>query len=252
MHVFTLLPLALLACLPETFTCPMYATDAAPLGDGMVARAASTDFSTWSPAGPDDVRSPCPALNSLANHGILPHSGKGITFGILKDALFNGLNVGADFSLGIFTSATVLGATSTGPSGIFFDLDMLNKHNALEHDLSLSRADINNGGDDHTFNSTIFDAYMKAYAGQNATTFASAGKARIACVTAEKPVNANLDFGLRQQVLSMIETALLINSLNGYNTGIVPVSWIRILFGEFSLSWPTRKMDRSLTQGAMF
>ncbi|KAK1246486.1 hypothetical protein MKX08_000288 [Trichoderma sp. CBMAI-0020] len=36
-------------------------------------------FYDWQPPGPEDSRGPCPALNSLANHGFLPHSGKNIT-----------------------------------------------------------------------------------------------------------------------------------------------------------------------------
>ena len=49
----------------------------------IVAVATAQNLSTWSPAGPGDVRSPCPGLNSLANHGILPHNGKGMTISIL-------------------------------------------------------------------------------------------------------------------------------------------------------------------------
>lgn len=52
--------------------------------------------------GPQDVRSPCPGLNSLANHGICPRSGKGYTLAILNQCLKDGLNVGHDF-------ATVIG-----------------------------------------------------------------------------------------------------------------------------------------------
>ncbi|KAF2270772.1 hypothetical protein CC78DRAFT_573123 [Lojkania enalia] len=35
------------------------------------------DFKKWNPPGYRDVRSPCPLLNSLANHDIIPHNGKG-------------------------------------------------------------------------------------------------------------------------------------------------------------------------------
>ncbi|CAG8835038.1 22518_t:CDS:2, partial [Racocetra persica] len=33
----------------------------------------------WQAPGPDDKRSPCPALNTLANHGYLPRGGENIT-----------------------------------------------------------------------------------------------------------------------------------------------------------------------------
>jgi hypothetical protein len=34
----------------------------------------------FQPAKEGDSRSPCPALNAMANHGILPHDGKNIPF----------------------------------------------------------------------------------------------------------------------------------------------------------------------------
>jgi hypothetical protein len=34
--------------------------------------------------GPNDSRSPCPALNALANHGYLPRSGKDISPDVLQ------------------------------------------------------------------------------------------------------------------------------------------------------------------------
>jgi hypothetical protein len=36
---------------------------------------------------PNDLRSPCPALNTLANHGYLPHDGKNITPEVLQNVL---------------------------------------------------------------------------------------------------------------------------------------------------------------------
>lgn len=58
---------------------------------------AQGSFTTWSPPGPGDVRSPCPAMNSLANHGFLPHDGKGITVPDVITALDAALKY--DFSL---------------------------------------------------------------------------------------------------------------------------------------------------------
>ncbi|KAJ7255050.1 Chloroperoxidase [Mycena haematopus] len=42
---------------------------------------------TFIPAGPSDKRSPCPALNALANHGYLPRNGTQITFTHLLHAI---------------------------------------------------------------------------------------------------------------------------------------------------------------------
>jgi hypothetical protein len=37
--------------------------------------------------GPNDSRSPCPALNALANHGYLPRDGKNISPDVLQRAV---------------------------------------------------------------------------------------------------------------------------------------------------------------------
>lgn len=67
-----------------------------PLVFSALALASDADTHPFVPPGPGDVRSPCPALNNLANHGFLPHSGKGITVPQfvkgLKDGLVRALN----------------------------------------------------------------------------------------------------------------------------------------------------------------
>ncbi|KAK4120772.1 Chloroperoxidase [Parathielavia appendiculata] len=63
----------------------------------LVALAAASPvlagFDTWSPPGPYDVRAPCPMLNTLANHGFLPHHGRDLTRVIVENALFDALNM---------------------------------------------------------------------------------------------------------------------------------------------------------------
>src|SRR4051794_35940400 len=102
------------------------------------AIAAPQAFPPYVAPSKGDVRSPCPGLNSLANHGFLPHNGKGLTIPILIDGLKRGLNVGADFS-------TVIGGAGLmsvpgNPLATSFDLNNLDEHNfPIEHDASLSR-----------------------------------------------------------------------------------------------------------------
>ena len=103
----------------------------------LLSSASAIDFSQWAPPGDGDVRSPCPGLNSLANHNIIPHSGKGLTVKILTDAMEQAFNIGFDLRTilavgGVFASPTAL---LNGQ----MDLDHLDKHNFIEHDGSLSR-----------------------------------------------------------------------------------------------------------------
>lgn len=73
-------------------------------------------------------------LNTLANHGFLPHSGKGITANKTIDALFNALNIEKDLGQLLFNFAAT---TNPTPNATYFDLDHLSRHNVLEHDGSL-------------------------------------------------------------------------------------------------------------------
>ncbi|KIJ64346.1 hypothetical protein HYDPIDRAFT_90678 [Hydnomerulius pinastri MD-312] len=88
------------------------------------------------PASQGDKRSPCPALNALANHGYLPHDGKNIGIWQLIQAVRSVYNLS-------FPLAALLALT-----GILFcghamrlDLDALALHNKIEHDASIVHAD---------------------------------------------------------------------------------------------------------------
>jgi hypothetical protein len=139
--------------------------------------AAAQNFTTWSPPGPGDVDSPCPALNSLTNHGFLPHNGKGITISTLITALNHGVNAGADFATaiggaGLLSVPGNLLATS-------FDLNNLDEHNfPIEHDASLSREDYYVNGNNYSFNQTVFDEVLKFYDGMSETSIPVASKAK--------------------------------------------------------------------------
>lgn len=144
----------------------------------LLSLSAAQNFTTWSLPGPGDVRSPCPGLNSLANHGFLPHNGRGITIPMLITALNDGMNVGADF-------ATVIGGAGllSVPGNLLatsFGLDNLDEHNfPIEHDASLSRADYyEDNGDNYSFNQSIFDTVLVYYEGMNDTSIPIAAKAK--------------------------------------------------------------------------
>jgi hypothetical protein len=53
----------------------------------------------WMAPGPDDVRSPCPLLNTLANHNTIPHSGKNLTIPVLAAGFNKFVNVGSDVAM---------------------------------------------------------------------------------------------------------------------------------------------------------
>ncbi|EJD42427.1 heme-thiolate peroxidase [Auricularia subglabra TFB-10046 SS5] len=95
----------------------------------------------------DDERSPCPALNALANHSYLPHDGRDIGFWKSVNALRDVYNL----SLLLAVVLTVAGCLLCGPgAGTFtfrssFSLSDLAQHGKIEHDGSLSRPDARQG-----------------------------------------------------------------------------------------------------------
>ncbi|KKO99714.1 hypothetical protein THAR02_08192 [Trichoderma harzianum] len=98
------------------------------------AAYASVQVQQWMPPGPDDSRGPCPMLNTLANHGYLPHSGRHISPSQIEDAFTNFLNIEAGFAAAAKDFAKAWGNDT-------FDLDDLNTPDILQHIASLTRDD---------------------------------------------------------------------------------------------------------------
>jgi hypothetical protein len=97
---------------------------------------------TWPPyvpAAPSDSRSACPMLNALANHGILPHDGKNISFRTLNAVVRQSFNFAPSFCFFVpkFAADFLHRSYWSG----HFDLAELSLHNAIEHDASLTRRD---------------------------------------------------------------------------------------------------------------
>lgn len=113
---------------------------------------ALANYHPWSPPGPGDgipkprsnsilvltflitVRAPCPVLNSLANHGFLPHNGKNIDKNTTIKALADGVNIDAELAGFLHDFAVT---TNPEPNATTFSLANLGRHNVLEHDASL-------------------------------------------------------------------------------------------------------------------
>eukprot|EP00026_Physarum_polycephalum_P014977 Phypoly_transcript_15552.p1 GENE.Phypoly_transcript_15552~~Phypoly_transcript_15552.p1 ORF type:complete len:246 (+),score=32.94 Phypoly_transcript_15552:153-890(+) len=108
----------------------------------------------WSPPAPGSVRGPCPALNTLANHGFLPRNGKNITQPVLANAIETVYGFEHNFAQGFATA----GVSQDGVNGIL-SLDGLDKHNTIEHDASISRNDLF-FGDNHSINFTLLQGIL--------------------------------------------------------------------------------------------
>ncbi|KXS95125.1 hypothetical protein AC578_2879 [Pseudocercospora eumusae] len=105
--------------------------------------------------GDPSTRSPCPFLNSLANHGYLPRDGTGITQSHLKAALL----VAADCTPLLADVLSSIVKPLLHEDGTFTLLD-LRKHNVIEHDASFTRLDYRQC-DNFTFQPAMFQAVLE-------------------------------------------------------------------------------------------
>ncbi|KAJ5528274.1 hypothetical protein N7513_012433 [Penicillium frequentans] len=84
-----------------------------------------------------DSRSPCPALNALANHEILPHDGQQLTYKQISRAVQHAYNLAPTLADQLTSSARLL---DQGRGHI--NLHDLNALNVVQHDASFTRPDI--------------------------------------------------------------------------------------------------------------
>lgn len=189
-------------------------------------------------------------INALANHHILPHSGRGITKAMAVEALTRSVNLDSSVA-NIFASVAV--TANPDHSSQSFDLDQLDKHGLIEHDVSLSRNDVA-FGDNHTFSKEIWEEVMKSYGGDTETSFATVSQARYDRVLASKKAHAeakkDFQYGIKEFILSYGESALFLGILGSPDEGKIPLEYLKVLFQEervpYKEGW--RPVDKPLSQ----
>ncbi|KKZ58998.1 hypothetical protein EMCG_00863 [[Emmonsia] crescens] len=196
--------------------------------------SASVNYTRWHPPGPDDIRGPCPALNSLANHGILPHNGKRMTYPILLKGILEGLNVGFDLTL-VAGTGGMLGAKN--PLRLYFNLNDLSNHDLFaEHDASLSRSDIF-FGDNNSFNATIWESVLDYFKHDKTVSFTAAARARLNRIKTEGERNPDFTFNAEDLIISYTETAQYLSVFGDPVAGNPPADWVRIFFEQERLPY---------------
>ncbi|KAI0254741.1 Cloroperoxidase [Lactifluus subvellereus] len=183
----------------------------------------STSNHCFVPPSQGDSRSPCPALNALANHSFLPHDGRRITafqlMSVLREHYHISLPLAALLSLGgIFTC------------GRYFriDLEDLALHNKIEHDASLTHANAFPNGKyaPVTVDKELLERLLDTSKDRNYMTFDDLVQVRAAR-------NATLDRPLSKvhDIISRGEIALT-TQLFADSEGRMPKQFIGEWFGE--------------------
>ncbi|KAF9040868.1 Chloroperoxidase [Panaeolus papilionaceus] len=98
------------------------------------------DAHGYCPPQQDDIRSPCPALNTMANHGYISRDGKNLSASMVK----NGLKECYGLSSPLAAFLTYVGFLMIRKFGKI-TLHDIAKHGQIEHDASLVHADTPEG-----------------------------------------------------------------------------------------------------------
>ncbi|KAK3070469.1 hypothetical protein LTR53_010425 [Teratosphaeriaceae sp. CCFEE 6253] len=208
----------------------------------------------WTHPGPGDVRSPCPALNTLANHGLLPHSGKGITTADILSAFAVGQNFAADTVTAAAAGALALCSAETGVNCTTWDLDMLDKPHAIEHDNSLSREDYNFGRNNNTvFSPRIWGQVLRIWRGAPIINFELANAARAERLTVSNITDAPGWF-VPAVAAGFHETAFYLSLFGDPVNGNARQDWINVWFEQermpFELGW-TATQRPTITEASL-
>ena len=216
----------------------------------------------YAPSGPTDLRSPCPMVNSLANHGYLPRDGRGVR----ADELLAGLRaVGLSLPLrSVFTHplflerepmpvptllsglwyrlrhpwSLVLAAFGMRRAGQFdaaghpcLDLDQIGRHSVVEHDISLTRLDAAQGDFTHPQPDLVAALLAAASADGGATaTLDDLVALRRRRIDAQVRDNPDLHYGSQQHIIGSTEIALI---LRVFGDGArVPRDYLRAFFEQ--------------------
>ncbi|KAE8909268.1 hypothetical protein PF005_g20647 [Phytophthora fragariae] len=173
-------------------------------------------------------RSPCPALNTLANHGYLPRDGKNITVKMALAAARDKFNIAEDLAAVIRTLTPAQ-----------FDLNDLSKHNdPIEHDASLARSDTY-FGEDPAFATLGLVTNMLSYGADGQIDVTDVAKIRASRVAYGQKNNPEFDYSSTPAFIGGAESALLLRGLGGLNGNYSKTSFVSTFFllETFPLDW---------------
>lgn len=72
------------------------------------------------------MRAPCPGLNTLANHGFIPHDGRNITSEIVQKGFKDAMNIDEALSAAAFKPALELNPGASVSASLDFVLSVAN------------------------------------------------------------------------------------------------------------------------------
>lgn len=214
-------------------------------------------FTQFMPPGPDDgsctlgcdlplplmplylVRSSCPGLNTLANHGFLPRDGRGLNISTLIVAAFEGFGVSPETS-GLITLSGLI-ASNKPPSEMFSLAAVHSLDWQIEHDYSLSRKDRSEDPNVARFDNETWQATFRELLKKSPIVSAyDFGKAKAASVIEHRMRRPNATYDVKAAGNSATEIAKVMNTLGNLD-GWVRVEYLKTFFEQekfpYDLGW---------------
>ncbi|KAL8291612.1 hypothetical protein RQP46_001870 [Phenoliferia psychrophenolica] len=179
-------------------------------------------YGAWRPAGPTDSRCPCPGINSLANHGFIPHNGRGISLVnfVIASAVYLGIGPTITVTVGPFA---IIGSPQFDGT---MDLNALNQHGYIEHDVSTWHND-HALGNNHIPNITKFEKMVSLMPkGATKLDFGTVSKAHYARLEESQRDNPSLSYGPVPLFFTYLECGLMM-SVTGGALANPPIEWVR-------------------------
>lgn len=229
----------------------------------------------YAPASPTDLRSPCPMVNCLANHGYLPRDGRGVRAAELYAAV---RQAGVSAGLAAAFSYPVYGEHRPRPGGAgprsrwarlvgglvgpgfarlgmrrpgqadsagrpVLDLDQLALPGVVEHDISLTRRDHQQPQGNNALQVDLVSELIGSSADGKTITRQDLAALRRRRISAQQQENPGLLYGGFQHLLSCGEISLILGVIGNGST--VPVEYVRAFLLEERLpileGWTRRR-----------
>ncbi|KAI8893301.1 Chloroperoxidase [Globomyces pollinis-pini] len=181
----------------------------------------------FSPPTKWDIRSPCPAFNTMANHGYFPRSGSEIPAQQIVDVFREQFSLDPELSNLLISKAYLLNIGN--PIKETIRLDQLRLHNAMEHDSSLVHNDFY-FGPHYIVNQTLVDGLINSSKDGKYLTTNDIGEFRKERYDDSKRNNPTFDFSYIRQVATFGESGVMY-AIFGNDKGI-PNEYIRSFLGE--------------------
>ncbi|GAQ08836.1 hypothetical protein ALT_6157 [Aspergillus lentulus] len=219
----------------------------------------------YRPAEPDDLRAPCPVLNSLANHGIIARNGRNITAAELKAAL-RYLGMGFDVTAILVNGAFKVHSNDpkkgarlglrdedqVNEDGVpVLNLDQVGRPHAVEHDVSVTRQD-RALGDCMRMNPDLLEQFLAAPKTERGFSASAFGKYRKIRYDEQKRDNPALEFDKINNFSGCAELGAVQCIFGRGFPYRVPEEYIQVLFGEERLpieeGWKPRRLPLLLPE----